>query len=491
MNKAMSWTELERYDAVGLAELIEKGDVTANEVAKQSHEAIRALDDHVSSVVEVFDDVVENPSKDGTNLEGSFKGVPYLMKDLGPTLAGRLQEMGSKLMQGNRAEADSFLTSKIRSAGLNIIGRTTTPEYGLCSSAENPELYVTRNPWNQDYTSCGSSAGSSVAVAAGMVPLAHASDGGGSIRIPAGVNGIIGMKSSRGVLSVSPNGSDLMGVVSTQGCVSRTIRDSAMFYDECRGGAPGEFMPYWSPEQSYSSLIAHDPKPLRIAVSHEWGDYKADPHIVSELTRTAEFLESLGHHVEWQTPKVDFYKAYQAQTDCYIMNFSQVIAGLMEQKGLKEPPSDLIEPMCIRVWEEGIDATYSKRAAMQAQFNDVSRQVGMFLEEWDIILTPTMAKPTPAISTKEYMTTSEEPNVYDWFQNLWSIFSFTPIANVTGIPGISLPMATLENGLPLGMHFLTRQANDGLLLQLGAQIERALDGAWNGGNKPEVHVSKL
>ena len=149
-------------------------------------------------------------------------------------------------MRGNRATADTFLTTKMRGAGLNLIGRTTTPEFGVCSSADNPAVYVTRNPWNTDYTTCGSSAGSAAMVAAGAVPIAHATDGGGSIRIPAGVNGNIGLKVSRGVFSLAPLLSDLSGLVSIQGCQSRTVRDTAAFVDACRGPAPGEFMPFWT-----------------------------------------------------------------------------------------------------------------------------------------------------------------------------------------------------------------------------------------------------
>lgn len=491
MKLVMNWDEWANLDAIGLAELVRKRQITPLEVAQQVTLAIDALNPEINAIIEVFDDAINDPMKDGTNLDGVFAGVPYLMKDLGPTLKGRLQEMGSLLMRGNRSTADSFLTKRIRQAGLNIIGRTTTPEFGLCSSAENPAVYVTRNPWNLDYTTCGSSAGTAAAVAAGIIPISHATDGGGSIRIPAGVNGNIGLKPSRGVFSVAPYGSDLMGSVSAQGCISRTIRDTAAFVDNCRGGAPGEFMPYWMPSQPYSELIRRDPGRLRIAVSHEWGDYRATPQIVAELERAADFLETLGHHVEWVIPDIDFHAAYEAQTACYIMNFSQVISDLMEKKGLEKPPVDLIEPMCIRVWEEGRFASYTQRANMQAAFNDTSRRLGTFFEDWDIILTPTMALPTPKVGTTEYLTISDNPSVYDWFENLWRIFAYTPIANLCGLPGISLPMAELENGLPLGIHALTRQGDDGLLLQLGAQIERALNGKWNRGRRPDVHVASI
>ena len=490
MTLAMSWEEWARHDGISLAEQVKSRALTPRDLAVQAATAIRRVNPPLSAVVEIFDDVVEDPAKDGANLAGPFAGLPYLMKDLGPTLKGRLQEMGSLLMRGNRASADAFLTGKLRDAGLNVIARTTTPEFGVCSSAENPAVYVTRNPWNTNYTTCGSSAGSAAMVAAGAVPIAHATDGGGSIRIPAGVNGLLGLKVSRGVFSIAPHLSDLTGLVSIQGCLSRTVRDTALFVDSCRGGAPGEFMPYWTADETYASLVMRDPKPLRIALSHEWGDYRATPHIVAELTRVGRFLESLGHHVDWALPAIDYPAAFAAQTTCYISNFAQTIANLTASLGLERPPVDRIEPMNIRIWEAGRHTTFAERARMQAVFNTTSRGFGQFFENWDIILTPITALPTPKVGTTEYLTISDNPSVYDWFGNLWRNFAYTPLANLCGIPALSMPMAKHENGLPLGIQAMGRQANDGLLLQLAAQIERALGGKWNDGARPGVHVTR-
>ncbi|MCM5570073.1 amidase [Burkholderiaceae bacterium FT117] len=489
MTLPMNWDEWTAHDATALAERVRKRELTPAELAAQAAAAIELVNPATCAVVEVFDDVVADPLKDGMDPAGFFAGVPFLMKDLGPTMKGRLQEMGSRLMRGNRAAADAFLTGKMRKAGLNLIGRTTTPEFGLCSSAENPAVYVTRNPWSLDYTTNGSSAGTAAAVAAGVVPLSHATDGGGSIRIPAGANGNIGLKPSRGVFSIAPGLSDISGYVSTQGCQSRTVRDTAAFVDQCRGGAPGEFMPYWKADEPYAEMIRRDPPPLRIALSHEWGDYRATPHIVSELERAGRFLERLGHRVEWAKPDIDYRAAFQAQTLCYISNFAQTISSLLALRGLERPSPDLLEPMCIRVWQLGMGTSYTDRFRMQAAFNTTSRGFGEFFEQWDVVLTPITALPTPPIGTTEYLTISDNPSVHDWFENLWRNFAYTPLTNLCGIPGISLPMAWQESGLPLGIHAQARQANDGLLLQLAAQIERALGGKWNDGRRPGVHVA--
>ena len=489
MNLPMSWEEWAAHDALGLAERVRKGELSAAELARQAAAGIAKTNPALSAVVEVFDDVVADPLRDGLDPAGPFAGVPFLMKDLGPTLKGRLQEQGSLFMRGHRPAADTWLTQRMRRAGLNLMGRTTTPEFGVCSSAENPQVYVTRNPWNTDYTTCGSSAGTAAMVAAGVLPMSHATDGGGSIRIPAGFNGNIGLKPSRGVFSIAPHASDITGFVSIQGCHSRTVRDTAAFVDACRGGAPGEFMPYWTVNEPYSELIRRDPRRLRIALSHEWGDYRATPQIVAELERAGRFLEGLGHHVEWALPQADLRAAFAAQTTCYISNFAQVINGLLAARGLQRPPDGLIEPINIRIWEAGKDLSYAERYAMQAVFNSTARAFGAFFEAWDIILTPITALPTPRIGTTEYLTLSDNPDIHDWFANLWKFFAYTPLSNLCGIPAISLPMARQDNGLPFGIHAQARQAEDGLLLQLAAQIERALDGRWNDGRRPGVHVT--
>jgi amidase len=489
MTLAMSWDEWAHHDALGLAARVRAGEVTPAELAAQAAAGITRINPALMGVVELFQDVVADPLQDGMRPDGVFAGVPYLMKDLGPTLKGRLQEMGSRLMRGNRADADSFLTGRIRAAGLTVIGRSTTPEFGCCSAADNPAMYVTRNPWDVGYTTNGSSAGTAAMVAGGALPISHATDGGGSIRIPAGACGHIGLKVSRGVFSIAPHASDLTGLVSIQGCHTRTVRDTAAFVDACRGGAPGEFMPFWTPAEPYAALIRRDPPRLRIALSHEWGDYRAAPHFVRELERVGSFLQGLGHVVDWALPAIDFRAAFAAQTTCYITNFAQTITNLLAARGLDRPPADLVEPINSLIWEAGRGVSFTDRARMQAVFNTTARGLGNFFADWDIVLTPITALPTPRLGTTEYLTISDNPSVQDWFANLWRQFAYTPLANLCGIPAISLPLAVQENGLPLGIQAQARQADDGLLLQLAAQIERAIGGRWNDGRHPAVHVT--
>ena len=201
-------------------------------------------------------------------------------------------------------------------------------------------------------------------------------------------------------------------------------------------------------------------------------------------------MKSLGHRVEYALPAVDYRAAFAAQTTCYVSNFAVVIGNLLAARGFERPPADLIEPVNIRIWESGRQTSFAERARMQAVFNTTSRGFGAFFEKWDIILTPITALPTPKVGTTEYLTISDNPSVLDWFENLWRNFAFTPLANLCGIPAISLPLGMYENRLPLGIQAQAKQANDGLLLQLTAQIERAIGGQWNAGRKPDVHVSR-
>ncbi|RIK36767.1 MAG: amidase [Chloroflexi bacterium] len=491
MRTVMSWDEWVGYDALGLAELVRRGAVTPRELAEQVAAGVEIVNPTIGAVIELFDDVIADPLKDGMQPEGVFAGVPYLMKDLGPTLKGRKQEFGARIMRGNVATADSFLVTKIRAAGLNIIGRTTCPEFGVCGSTENVQVYISRNPWDQAYTTGGSSSGTGAIVASGVIPISHASDGGGSTRIPAGINGNIGLKPSRGVFSAAPDGSDLTGVVSVQGCHTRTARDTAAFFDACRGGAPGEFMPYWTAPEPFLRLVERDPQPLRIALSHEWGDYSATPHIVSELERAGRFLEGLGHHIAWATPAVDFRAAHAAQTNCYITNLAPNFDRVAKSRGLERPTTEWFEPMNVKIWEAGIGASNLLRAEMAATFNTISRGFGAFFEEWDVLLTPISTKTTHRLGTMDYITLNDTDTPYAWFHNLWGMYAYTPLGNLCGIPAISLPMAQHDNGLPLGIHAMSRQTNDGLLLQLCAQVERALGGKWNGGRVPSAHVTNL
>jgi amidase len=275
-------------------------------------------------------------------------------------------------------------------------------------------------------------------VAAGVLPLSHATDGGGSIRIPAGVNGNIGLKPSRGVFSIAPGASDLTGLVSTQGCQSRSVRDTAAFVDHCRGGAPGEFMPYWMPAEPYVELIRRDPGRLRIALSHEWGDYRATPHIAAELARVGRFLEGLGHQVDWALPEVDFRAAFAAQTTCYISNFAQTISNMLAAAGSAAARRSLIEPINIKhLGGRHLHTSFTERARMQAVFNTTARGVRRVLRVLGHHPDADHRAAHAAHRHHRVPDDQRQPVGAGLVRQLVAqSFAYTPLANLCGIPGI-------------------------------------------------------
>ena len=291
------------------------------------------------------------------------------------------------------------------------------------------------------------------------------------------------------MFSIAPHLSDLTGLVSIQGCQSRSVRDTAAFVDACRGPAPGEFMPFWTPPAPYTEMIKRDPGRLRIALSHQWGEYRATPHIVAELERIGKFLESLGHHVDHALPAIDYRTAFEAQTTCYISNFAQVIGNMLAARGLERPPADLVEPVNIRIWEARPAHELCRAGAHAGRVQyDLARL-------WRVLRTmghhPDADHGAADAEGRHHRISDDQRQSVGagLVRQSLAQFCLTPLANLCGIPAISLPLAAHENGLPLGIQAIAKQANDGLLLQLAAQIERAINSKWNAGRTPGVHVT--
>ena len=249
-------------------------------------------------------------------------------------------------------------------------------------------------------------------------------------------------------------------------------------------------MPFWTPAEPYVELIRRDPAPLRIALSHEWGDYRATPHFVAELERAGRLLEGLGHHVEWALPAVDFRAAFAAQTTCYISNFAQTIANLLEPLGLERPPEDRVEPINIRSGRPGGTPPMPSGRGCRRCSTPPRAPSARFFEDWDIILTPITALPTPPIGTTEYLTISDNPSVHDWFGQSLAQLRLHAAGQSVRHPG-DLAAAGDAGERRADRHpgAGASRPNDGLLLQLAAQIERAIGGRWNDGRRPGVHVA--
>jgi amidase len=301
---AMSWEEWHTHDAVGLADMVRAGAVTAKGLSAQAAEAVARIDPQIEGVLGLYEDVLADPDKDGPSKEGRLYGVPMFLKDLGSGLAGRKQESGSKLFKDHVVRATDPLVDNYLKAGLIPIGRSTTPEFGMTFDTATDylgRLKITRNPWRLERTPGGSSGGSAAAVAAGLLPISMSSDGGGSTRIPASFCGLVGLKATRGRVPRPLSQSEYTSRISIDGVVTRTVRDTAAAYDYLtRVPNGGSFIKMGPPSASYLRAIERDPGRLTIGLSTgTWGRATpTDPEVAERVRAVARLLGGFGHHIE-------------------------------------------------------------------------------------------------------------------------------------------------------------------------------------------------
>jgi len=482
----MNLEEYCKYDATGLAELVRNGDVSAKELAEFAAEGVVKVNPMLNAIIEVFRDRVDTLDE-STIPDGPFSGVPFFLKDLGPRQKGRLQEAGSRLMKGYIAEYSSFITEKIELSGLNIMGRTTCPEYGLTGTTESVLTGVTANPWDTDKIAGGSSGGSAAITAAGVVPMCHSNDGGGSTRLPASICGNAGMKHSRGRVSYAPEGCDLLFPLFSEGVNARTIRDLAGFLDAVMGPAPGEGIPWARPERPYVEEVSCNPGKLKIAVcTDKFGTVSYDKYVAAETTRVAKLCEKAGHIVEEAAPEMNYERYQEMFKRIWTIDISLQIdyeAQLMS----RSISGETLEPMTLQMYETGKSATASDRLQVTAAMSAAARQLGMFYEQYDLLLTPVLAQPTPSLGSG--FTLSKEGQTLDeWFDNAFQLVPATPLNNFTGTPAVSLPLARDSQGLPLGMHFMAPIGREDRLFNIAGQLEQIAP--WRD-KIPPVHVNSI
>jgi len=483
----MTFAEYRQYDALGLATLIREGQVSAEEVLAAARERTEAVNDRINAIIHPAFAEAENQLRSGLP-EGPFKGVPFLIKDLGLHWAGQPQLSGSKGYAGYRAKTDSFLLRRYRDAGLVLMGKTNTPEFGLTPYTEPAHFGPTRNPWNLDRTAGGSSGGSAAAIAAGIVPLATASDGGGSIRVPASCCGLVGLKPSRGLLSLGPQTGEHWAGAVVEGCNSRTLRDTAAFLDVAAASEPGD--PYPSPARptSYLRLLDQKLAPLRIGFStaHPLG-HRLDEACIRAVQQTAQRLEELGHQVEEVPLPID-------RTDLTEL-FITIVAGqaaatmreMGETMGFKPSPAH-VEPSTFALYLLGRSLSAADYAYQRRRWNLLGRRLAAFHQNYDLLLTPSASQqpfpigslqPTPAEQRLIGLINSlrlgrlAAANIEKLAEKVFSYIPYTPLANMTGQPSLSLPLYWSEDGLPVGVLFTGPIGRDSQLLQLGAQLESA------------------
>jgi amidase len=447
------------HDALAVADLIRARKLGAREVLDGTLANLRRLNASLNAVTDFYDDAP--PAFDGP-----FYGVPYVIKQLMADCAGHPTTVGSKFFaQQPVAATDSAAVALMRRAGLVIVGRTNTSEFGLAPTTEPAFGGATVNPWRKDLSPGGSSGGAAAIVAARGLPMAHATDGGGSIRIPASLCGLFGLKPSRGRISLAPIGETLAGA-GAQHCVSISVRDSAALLDAVAGSEPGD--PYSAPPPSGTFLDATKrvPGKLRVAFMRKpVGGEALDPVLVRAIERTAKLLEELGHQVEEASPQYDaatldaaFWRIMSANTWTNIQ---------LRAAGRVPGPGDL-EPVTRLYAERGRGVTADEYIRSVQTFHRTGRQLGAFFEKHDVLLSTTIARIHLPIGTVRMDGSAE-----DFERAVAPMTPFTAVCNATGVPAMSVPIEWTDEGLPIGMHFVARYGAEETLYSLAAQLEQA------------------
>ncbi|PKQ02540.1 MAG: 6-aminohexanoate hydrolase [Alphaproteobacteria bacterium HGW-Alphaproteobacteria-12] len=465
------------YDGIGLGELVSKGAVTPLELMDAAIERTERHNKTLNAVVySAFDEARE--AAKGKLPDGPFKGVPFLIKDLGTEVKGWPRTSGSKFVANIVDDHDSELVKRFRATGMVLFGKTNTPEYGITGTTESRLLGPCRNPWDPTRISGGSSGGAASAVGAGILPMAHASDGLGSIRIPAACCGLVGMKVTRDRNPQGPDDYDRAIGFSVDHIVSRTVRDSAAMLDEI--GYPEPASPYAPPPKTrpYMEEITKSPGKLKIAWSSETpGGKPIHAEIQAALEQTAELLARLGHEVTPRGLGIDYRQLYRAQGAVSGSNFAAGMLRRIEAMG-REPEQDELEPLTWAGFKSGSKLTGAQAMWGWQQLRLMNRQVLTVFEDVDVYLSPVLGQLQPEIG---HLGPDQEARELNRKQG--QVFPFTPPFNFSGQPSLSLPLWQSQGGLPIGMMFTGRYADEATLFRLAAQLEKELP--WKG-RKPGV-----
>lgn len=468
-------TQLSDVDAIGQAALIAAGEVSAVElldVAIERVEATRALN---AVIADLFDRgraqaaALDASGAFRAGRGGPLAGVPFLLKDLGASLAGAPEAMGSRALRTHVAAESAWIVDRYLAADLVVFGKTNTPEWGNHCTTEPSLFGRTVNPWGPDITPGGSSGGSAAAVAAGVVPAASGGDGTGSIRVPAACCGLVGLKPRRGRTSFAPSGGHGLEGLVNEHALTRTVRDSAALLDVVAGSAPGD--PYTAPppSQPYLRAIAESPAAQRIltTTTSPFPGGVTDPEVAAAVEATAATLSGLGHHVEAGAPSIDPDAVADAIAVLHTVSNAHLHALATAHLG-REPREDEFEPSSWVMVREGFRTTGVAYANAISAVHAQTRRFVAGMTDHDVLLVPTLLTPPPpyALLDQPRGTTRR------FFDVEFATTGWTTLANVTGWAAISLPLGTTATGLPIGVQLMA--ADETILLQVAAQLEVAM-----------------
>ncbi len=463
----MKLSEYIEHDGLGLAALIHGGEVSENEVLDCARRMLEALNPEINALVETFPEPLAGADK----ADAPFHGVPFLIKDLVIHAAGQRVEMGSRLAAGLRMPHDTDLMARFRAAGLRTLGRSTSPEFGYCATTETVANGPTRNPWDMTRMPGGSSGGSAAAVAAGIVPVAHANDGGGSIRIPASCCGLVGLKPTRGRTPMGPDAGEGLNGLGVEFAVTRTVRDSAALLDAVQGAGVGDPYVITPPRKSYASEILKPPKRLRIALmTRTWAGAAFDPAVSAGLNATVKLCAELGHRVKEAAPPLDWEQFVMNSMVYWTANLPVWIDQIAAATGRKVD-STTLEATTLACYHHGKALKATDLLQAMAYTNGVTRSTAAFFQKYDLLLSPTL--PVPPLPLGSLNSNDATLGAEGWTRKVFLFTPLTPLFNMTGQPAISLPLARTDHGLPLGMQFAARYGEEATLLRLAAQLEQA------------------
>jgi amidase len=468
-------------DAVAQAELVEKRELTPLELVDAAIARIERLDGSLGAVVSRLFEEARSAAR-GELPRGPLRGVPFLMKDIGSTQAGLPQYLGNRALRdaGHRAPRDTYLGARFRRAGLVTVGTSNIPEFGLQSTTQPLAFGPTRNPWDPARSPSGSSGGACAAVAAGLVPLAHANDGAGSIRLPAAWCGLVGLKPSRGRIALEPTwiGRSFVGFA-----VTRSVRDAAVLLDAVHGNEPGDLFVLAPPSRSYRSEVGADPGRLRIGLLTQASSAEVHPACRGATEAAARALEDLGHVVEPSWPAALFEEERALRMLAFgPLEYRMCLRTLARLLG-RPVGSDDVEPY---LWAlAGLDspplAAEDYLEAAEWRQGWATRVASWWAGGFDLLLTPTVCEPPARL--EELAADARQP--WELLERLGPHMAFTEPFNVTGQPAISLPLHSTPDGLPVGVQLVAALGREDLLLRVAAQLEQAVP--WRA-RRPRVHA---
>ncbi len=460
--------EFDSYDAIALAELVRTRQVTPLELVDEVIGRLEAVQNSIHPLAIAHFEMARARAREPLP-DGPLAGVPWLMKNLLLMAEGTVTSNSLAFLAEAVAPHDSEMVRRAKAGGLILVGKTNVPEFGYCISTE-PAMYgPTRNPWNLERVAGGSSGGSAAAVAARVLPLAHASDGGGSIRIPACYNGLVGLKISRGRGTYAPDYTDIWAGSAVEGCVSRSVRDTAAYLDLVAGGAVGDpyELPAFAPPLAQDMMIP--PPKLRVGYTMQgMAGATVDPAVAATLRDTLKMLGEMGHEVEEMTLACD-YDTVNGQFA--IQAAAEATAGFafLEQLLGRSLAAEDFSPVNWQRVVLGREVTGVAVLSAIEALRLCGRAIAQSCAPYDLVVTPTMPRPAPELGWFDMYGLDLDA----YHARLLPEICFTLPFNVSGQPAVSLPLGMSPDGLPIGIQFVALRGQERLLLKLAAQIEAA------------------